>query len=76
MTRSESLRIPTRIAGVTVEHDVPLRPVTIRGEDWITLRVSQPEPTGDPDDETDFDWRLWEFSLTTGRLVQTHGRDS
>lgn len=35
-------------------------PLTVNGEDWVTL---VPEDT---DDE-----RLWEFSLTTGRTIQT-----
>jgi len=35
-------------------------PMTMMGEEWVTLS---------PEDETDE--RLWEFSLTTGRTVQT-----
>ena len=35
-------------------------PLTMQGEEWVTL---VPE---DSEDE-----RLWEFSLTTGRLIQT-----
>lgn len=34
-------------------------PLETRGEQWVTLM-----PEGD-------DERLWEFSLTTGRIVQT-----
>jgi hypothetical protein len=37
-------------------------PLTINGEDWVTL---VPE---DSEDE-----RLWEFSLTTGRTIQVDG---
>jgi hypothetical protein len=49
------------VAGVPVETHGPA--IEVRGEQWITLIPK------DIDDE-----RLWEFSLTTGRLVSTRGR--
>lgn len=36
-------------------------PMTVSGEEWVTL---SPES---PDDE-----RLWEFSLTTGRIIKVY----
>lgn len=49
---------PTTVSGCEVY--VCGDPLTVKGEDWVTLA---PE---DGEDE-----RLWEFSLTTGRTVQT-----
>lgn len=46
---------PSRVDGVSVE--VMGDPLTVNGEQWVTL-----VPEGD-------DERLWEWSLTTGRLV-------
>lgn len=46
---------PTTVDGVPVE--VLNDPLEVNGESWVTLM-----PEGD-------DERLWEWSLTTGRLV-------
>jgi hypothetical protein len=51
-------KLPTSIGGTRVEPAGD--PLTVRGEEWLTLIPS------DEDDE-----RIWEFSLTTGRLLQT-----
>jgi hypothetical protein len=48
---------PSTVAGTTVE--VMGEPLDFQGERWVTL-----VPPGDDD-------RLWEWSLTTGRLIQT-----
>lgn len=50
---------PTEVDGTPVEAWVD-NPTTFRGEEWVTLVP-----------EDDHDERLWEFSLTTGRVVQT-----
>lgn len=50
---------PTKVDGVPVE--VMGDPLTMNGEQWVTL-----VPEGDDD-------RLWEWSLTTGRLLLTTG---
>jgi hypothetical protein len=47
---------PSEVAGVEVY--VCGDPLTVKGEAWVTL-----SPEGEDD-------RLWEFSLTTGRIVQ------
>lgn len=49
---------PTRIGDCEVYANGD--PLTVNGEEWLTLC---PE---DGEDE-----RLWEFSLTTGRIIQT-----
>lgn len=49
---------PTKVDGVPVE--VMGDPLTMAGEDWVTL-----VPEGE-------DERLWEWSLTTGRLLLTN----
>ena len=51
---------PRRIAGVLVEvHGDQI--MELKGERWVTLI---------PKDE--YDDRIWEFSLTSGRIIQTH----
>ena len=51
-------QVPTMVAGVEVR---PLRkPMEYRGERWLTLVP-----------EADDDFRIWEFGLTSGRLIQT-----
>lgn len=52
---------PSTIDGVAVEPSG--EPLEFHGEQWQTLV---------PDDENDH--RIWEFSLTTGRLVRTRAR--
>lgn len=47
---------PAEIEGTPVE--VMGDPLSVNGEEWVTL------VPGDEDD------RLWEFSLTTGRIVR------
>lgn len=51
--------IPSEIDGVQVLQ-VGSKPVVVRGESWVTLIPYDPE-----------DSRIWEFSLTSGRLLQT-----
>ena len=46
---------PSKVDGVAVE--VMGEPLAVNGEQWVTL-----VPEGD-------DERLWEWSLTTGRLI-------
>jgi hypothetical protein len=52
------LKLPKRIAGVPVEPHGG-EPMELRGERWQTMI-----PKAEDDD------RLWEFSLTTGRILQ------
>lgn len=58
---NDKLIPPTIINGVTI---IALENTEheYRGETWITLI---------PDDEEDS--RIWEFSLTSGKIIQTHG---
>lgn len=55
--------VPTSIGGMSVE--VVGDPMTINGEEWVTLM-----PGGD--DQSEESDPIWEWSLTTGRLVQTY----
>jgi hypothetical protein len=52
------VKIPAKVAGAKVE--VHGEPLLSHGETWVTLCPV------DLDDE-----RLWEFSVTSGRLLQT-----
>ena len=58
---NDNRRIPTTVAGVAVTHNG--EPTLIKGELWVTLI---------PDDHEDY--RVWEFSLKSGRIIQTAGR--
>jgi len=51
-------KIPKEIDGVEVEKVD--EPMVVKGEKWVTLV---------PKNENDF--RVWEFSLTSGRVIQT-----
>lgn len=50
---------PAEVDGVPV-HRVSASEVTFNGQTWITLIPREGE-----------DSRMWEFSLTTGQIVQT-----
>jgi hypothetical protein len=57
--RRKSYPVPKRIGTVRV---IPSgEPLLVRGEKWITMV---------PEDYEEND-RLWEFSTTTGRIIQT-----
>lgn len=55
------MKVPPKAVNGTLVH-VAGAVAMIRGEEWVTLA---PEDEGDD--------RLWEFSLKTGRIVQTLG---
>ena len=54
------IRIPRTINGVRVQRCTGEDVVVIGGEQWVTL-----VPINDEDA------RIWEFSKTTGRIIQT-----
>lgn len=59
-TPEQLARVPKTIG--TCEVSPSPRVMTFRGEEWITLY---------PEDNSDD--RLWEYSLTSGRILQTQG---
>lgn len=52
--------IPKSVDGVLVVYDPDAALMHVCGEDWVTLR---PADNADP--------RLWEYSLTTYRIIRT-----
>lgn len=52
--------LPQEIDGVPVQASG--RPLKVKGEVWQTMIA-----------EDEFDDRIWEFSLTTGRIIRTRG---
>ncbi len=56
--RDSGIVHPVTINGVRVEQQGDV--LTVRGEEWLTLVP-----------EDDNDERVWEYSLTTGRIMQT-----